>query len=214
MLTDSQRQRLEQVVTPWPEKLPEIKPSRSKWFSRNHENVFRRFLRNYMDGIFLELGSWTGAGSTSYLLRTYPNLTVIAVDTFEGSAEHHRIEEYNKIRVNLWDHFCLNMQPYRGRVWPMKRTTVKALHILAQKTDIKPNVIYIDAAHDRKSVFTDIKTAIELFPESDIIGDDYVPRPGHPGVRHGVEDAIKAGLFTRNEFNLDGRVWYLSRKTK
>lgn len=205
---------LRQAATPWLDTKPGISPSSSKWFSNSHMIVFNDLCRRKPDGVFLELGTWTGMGSTQFVLSKYPKMSMICVDTWEGSEEHHRKAEYKKIVVQLWDHFCANHWNNRNRIYPFKTTTVEGMQRVAS-LGIVPDFIYIDAAHDQESVYTDIRTAITLFPKSVILGDDYVPKgSGHLGVRLAVEQAVAEKLFSTSEFKRVQRVWWLTRNLK
>jgi len=199
-------------ITAFPAQSPGCRSS-SKWFDASVQGaVFAKLLDKASTGQFLELGTWTGAGSTKFVAQQFKKMSIICVDTWEGSPEHHRIAAYNKVRVKLWDHFCSNLWPYRHRIWPLKMTTVEGMHAVLN-SGIKPEVIYIDAAHDEESVYTDISTALSLFPEAKICGDDYTPKSkgGHPGVANAVSRCIQEGLFTKQEFVHHQRCWYLTR---
>lgn len=199
------------AATPYPDEKPDA-GTRSAWFDpRIQGAVFQTIMSKQTKGPFLELGTWTGAGSTSFLARRFPNLEIICVDTWEGSPEHHRIAAYDKVRRNLWDHFCANTWNIQHRITPLRMTTVEGMEAVAN-SGIKPELIYVDAAHEEESVYEDVTTALRLFPDSALCGDDYATGKGsHPGVRKAVERCISEGLINRAEFGLLGRCWYLKR---
>jgi len=215
MLTPGQLKTLKEAATPWPAEKPKIKASRSRWFHRVHQEVFQQLFKEFPNGTYLELGTWTGMGSTRYVLDHYPGMKVIAIDTFKGSPEHQRKEDWKKIADSLWQHFCVNIWQHHHRVFPFRMTTVNGMEAVAA-TGVQPDIVYIDAAHDEASVYNDIETALKCFPKAVIVGDDFVPAnvAGHPGVRLGVERAIAAGLIEPDEFHHRQRVWYLSRNRK
>jgi hypothetical protein len=212
MLTKLQKDKLDEISTPWPDKKPDIKPSRSKWFNLNHMKIFRELIMPFRDGgMYMELGTWTGAGSTNFVANEFPSMTMLCVDTFEGSEEHQRIAEYKPIAAKLWDHFCDNHFHNRGRLYPFQTDTITGMRRIAA-AGIEPDVLYIDAAHDAQAVYDDIRVALECFPNAVILGDDYVPPGfGHPGVREGVQRAQKEGLFKADEFKHHKRIWHLTR---
>lgn len=153
-------------------------------------------------------------GSTRYMLDRYPQLKVIAIDTFKGSAEHQRNTEWKPIADNLWQHFCVNVWMHRQRVFPFRMTTVEGMKAVVA-IDIQPDIVYIDAAHDADNVYADVSTALECFPGAIIVGDDYLPKgAGHPGVRLGIERVMDEGLIKPKEFKHRQRVWYLTRNVK
>lgn len=199
--------KLSKAATPWPENKPEGNPSRLCWFGPEHRLIFQDILRRKRAGIYMELGSWTGAGSTEFVLKNFPFMHVICVDTFEGSVEHHKKPEYREIALTLWEHFCGNMWNHRHRVFPFRCNSRQGLRYVFN-TGVKPDFIYVDAAHDEDSVFLDIQAAVQLFPDAIILGDDYVlPERGHPGVYNGVHRAIAHKLIKKENFRHIGRAW-------
>ena len=211
MLTSEQIKSLDIICCNWPEQKPTITPSRLKWFSTNHEIVFNKLLHRRTDGVYLELGSWTGAGSTEHVTKTFKNMSLICVDTFEGSPENHKDSKQKVIANNLWQHFCCNRWDERDRIWPMKGKTIECMTALAQHK-VFPDFVYIDAAHDVESVFADLQTALNLFPNAIILGDDYTaPNQDHCQVYLAIDRAIKQGLIKSTEFKNVGRAWYLTR---
>lgn len=202
---------LEGAATPYPEEFPDAK-SRSAWFNPKIQGaVFQTIMAKQAVGPFLELGTWTGAGSTSFVAKRFPSKQIICVDTWEGSPEHHRIPAYNRVRKNLWDHFCSNTWHFRHRVTPLKMTTVEGMQAVAN-SGIKPELIYIDAAHEKEAVYEDVTTALKLFPDSAICGDDYTTGPkSHPGVRMAIVDCIEEGIIDEKELGILGHCWYLKR---
>jgi len=214
MLTPYQLNKLQLIATPWPNEKPLLKPSTSKWFNQQHVAVFKQLLAPHRTGLYLELGTWTGMGSTKFVADNYPEVTMICIDTFEGSEEHHRIEAYKSIAANLWDHFCANRWHSRKRLFPIRTDTISGLRAV-WNIGLKPDVIYIDAAHDAESVYQDLRMTLECFPEAVIMGDDFLLEgEGHPGVRLGIEKAIAEGLVAPHELKHNHRVWYLNRNVK
>ena len=211
MLTPEQSKKLIDVCVQWPEQKPEDPINRLKWFSNNHVIVFNKLLHRQIDGIYLELGSWTGAGSTEHVAVNFPKMSLICIDTFEGSPENHSNPAQKQISDNLLHHFWGNRWENRDRVYPIKAKSVVGLQLVA-KLGIKPDFIYIDAAHDEAAVFADLIAALTLFPEAIILGDDYTkPGSDHCEVYQAIDKAVKAGLFTFSEIKHVGRAWYLTR---
>jgi predicted O-methyltransferase YrrM len=214
MLTQDQKNKLKVITTPWMEKQPTLTPSKSKWFGKHHAAVFRKLLNSHSQGLYLELGTWTGMGSTKFVTDNFPEMSLICIDTFEGSEEHQRIEAYKPIAARLWDHFCSNHWHNRRRLFPIREDSVTGM-LAVEAIGLQPDVIYVDAAHDEESVYQDVSTAIECFPDAVIMGDDYVAEgQGHPGVRLGIEKAVAKGLIKKKEFKHQNRVWYLNRNVK
>ncbi len=119
--------------------------------------------------VIIDGGSWMGL-SAWHFLRIAPKATVICVDTWAGSEEHKR--SCPEILPRLYDIFISNMWEYRDRIIPIRIDGVTGLSGIS-KMGIKPDVVYIDWAHDYVSVKNDISAAVKLFPEATICGDDY-----------------------------------------
>jgi hypothetical protein len=61
---------------------------------------------------------------------------------------------YETFLVNLWAQRCDHEASYARGVVPMRMRTVEAIKML--KTDIRPDVIYIDAGHHFEDVLADV----------------------------------------------------------
>jgi hypothetical protein len=211
MLSATQRKSLESVSEPWPSVKPDVAPSNSAWFGSAHQLVFTRLLRTKPKGIYMELGTWTGAGSTRHVSRLFGDMTLICIDTFAGSEEHLKHPEQRKIAANLWPIFCVNSWNEREHIFPVKKPSVEGMNAVAA-TGVHPDFIYIDAAHDLDSVFADITTALKLFPKAVVFGDDFVyPELGNGGVYLALKKAIELNVIQKNELRNFGRVWHLTR---
>lgn len=206
MLSPEQRSKLLEI-SKWPESKPNIIPSQSCWFGWAHRKVFDRLLPTRPAGVYLELGAWTGAGSTAYVTKMYPEMSVICVDTFKGSKEHHRDAKAKQIADQLFDHFCANHWDNRDRVYPIKTMTVPGVAQVFN-CGIKPDFIYVDAAHEEADVHDDVYAAIAQFPGAVIFGDDYTDN-GHPGVRLAITRLIAGGYIEQKHLRRYDRLWWL-----
>ena len=119
--------------------------------------------------VVVDGGSWMGC-SASYLLEFAPNATVICIDTWKGC---EILAERCKDDIpNLYNTFCVNLWDDRDRVIPIVQSSIDGMHTL-YKLGIKPDLIYVDWAHDADNVERDVNTAMDLFPDTDICGDDF-----------------------------------------
>jgi len=168
---------------PWPGECPDV-PTAMKgdrpegWCSGDNRTMFERLGKNAK--IIVELGSWLGL-SASYLLDLCPQATVICVDHWRGSAEHHRREDWKVRLATLYETFLRHHWANRDRIVPMRTGTLDGLQEL-RELGIQPDLIYVDASHDEESVYQDITACLHHFPEAEIIGDDWL----HASVRRGV----------------------------
>lgn len=165
--------------------------------------------------LVVELGSWLG-NSARFILKYAPNATVICVDHWKGSAEHQGDQSAFERLPTLYEDFLSICWEDRARLVPVRERTLEGMRIIAE-LGLVPDLVYIDAAHDYESVNADLETANRLFPESTIIGDDYLGVAVMEnnkvididyGVRHAVNHFIyERGWSLRNM----GRGWQLIR---
>lgn len=190
---------------PWPETKPNVAKDAHSLFS--NEGPLSKLLNKKMI-LIVELGSWLGA-STRFILNHAPNAVVIAIDHWKGSSEH-RQRDYAKLRLNtLYETFLVNCWDYRERLIPIKETTLKGLAIVHHH-GLKPDLFYLDASHDYESVTKDLKTIHQYFPESLIVGDDWMwgSQEDFP-VRRAVSDfSEKVGFKWYAKENC----WWLEKK--
>ena len=57
----------------WPESKPNINPETNGWFTQASANVLTMFIQTLNPEFICELGSWTGTGSTRFLLESAPD---------------------------------------------------------------------------------------------------------------------------------------------
>ncbi len=166
---------------------PTIKPSvegnKHGWFNKCNEDVLSLFL-NENTKLIIELGSWLGK-STRFLANKALNANIIAIDHWKGSNEHQKSD----IIPVLYETFIVNCWKYRDRIIPIRDNTINGLKTI-HKENLTPDLIYIDASHDYKSVCDDITTSIRLFPKARIVGDDWLWGK-HKPVKKAVVDCAK-----------------------
>ena len=87
----------------------------------------------------------------------------------------------------------------------MRRNTVEAMDEIF-RMGIRPNVIYLDAAHDYDSAKADLKKIGECFPEALLAGDDFSPK--WDGVMRAVwqyaEDGCRGMVFASHAWAMMG----------
>jgi hypothetical protein len=117
--------------------------------------------------VVIDGGSFQGRSATHFL-REAPNSMVICIDHWKGSEEHQKREDV----CDLYEIFLANMEPFRDRIIPVRASSIKGMN-LVKWCNIKPDVILIDWAHDKESVYNDVYTAMMLFPGATLILDDW-----------------------------------------
>ncbi len=132
--------------------------------------------------LIVELGTFYGA-SLRFMALHATQATLVAVDTWLGSPEFFLRKIAPPIdNTRLYEQFCKNMWDMRERIIPVRNTTLNGLSLLLN-LEIKPDFVYVDAAHDALSVLADLVAISSLGTGIRIVGDDYDA--------HGVQDAVQ-----------------------
>lgn len=170
---------------PWPTTRPvvPVPPDRNWLFPTTREMLTKTVPRDAK--IILELGSFMGR-STRFLLEHAPQATVVAVDHWHGSGDMQNDAEVVAMLPRLYETFLSECWPWRGRIVPVRQTTLDGLREIAA-AGIVPDAIYLDADHTYEAVRTDVTLIRELFPHAPLIGDDW----DWPGVQQAVREAAE-----------------------
>lgn len=170
------------------------------WFKdENHKVLLEHFKRE--PKTIVEVGSWMGL-SAKWIVEQNPNATLICIDTWLGSRDHHHPDsEYRKHLPKLYESFLQNLSPYRERVIPARLDSVSGLRLL-RDLGIEPDLVYIDGGHDAWQVFADAKTTLDAWPNVALVGDDWL----HPEVQIGVRESVKD---TSRNIKAIGNCWWL-----
>ncbi len=180
--------------------MPDVAPDEHGWFQSCNARLLKRVL-GPQTKLLVELGSWLGK-SARFMLRAAPGATIICIDHWRGSAEHHAPRQpiggtwkcptewadVNGKLPRLHETFLRNMWPWRDRVVPLRGDTVTGLRELG-RLRLAPDLVYIDAGHGYENVRADLRTALELFPAARIAGDDWIY---FEGVRRAVGELAQA----------------------
>ncbi len=182
---------------PWPGGRPFGEPREEGLLDHETQLALREHLPPN-GPIVVELGSYLGF-SAKYLLDIGAS-EVICVDHWNG------FPGWNLRRRMLphYHQFCLNVWSVRDRIIPVREKTVAGLAMIHER-GVWPDLIWIDAGHDEQSVYEDVSVSCELFPGINLIGHDWNNRPG---VRAGVERAIKEGLTAELPEFRNGTNWW------
>ncbi len=183
----------------WPEEKPDVSKDYHGWFLDSAADILNSFL-NENTQVVVELGSWLGK-STRHILRAAPNATVIAVDHWKGSAEHSQ----KAVIPILHETFLVNCWNFKDRLIPLKSDTLSGLQEIYDE-GLNPDLIYIDAGHDTTSVMQDIMKSVYLFPNAQLVGDDWLWGKNRP-VARAVEICAKGFGF---EIKVSENTWYYS----
>jgi len=168
-----------------------LEKPRGGWFREDNREMLQPFMGPDVK-VIVEIGCWMGK-STRWIMDQSPNAKMIAVDTWLGAVEHQADPYRRRELATLFDTFLVNCQEYADRLHPLRCDSLTGLLTIA-KYGVKPDVIHIDASHEYRSVYSDVLTALESFPGTPIVGDDWDwPQKE---VETAVRDAVKDYPFS------------------
>lgn len=158
-------------------------------------DVLRDLIQIIQPKIIIEVGSWKGHSAIK-MAETLHNLNlyssrVLCVDTWLGSLEHLQNENWRKELYlehgypTLYEKFLNNVihSGWANYIIPFPMISEMAATFFHQR-QIKADLIYIDAAHDYKSVTNDLHNFYALLnPDGIIFGDDFPYPPTGEAVR-------------------------------
>ena len=119
----------------------------------------------------VEIGSWLGMSTRFIAQRLAPEGKLYAIDTWKGTSGETWHEQDARLSY-LYQLFLSNVkhEQLTDIIIPVRMESLEA----AMALNIKADLIYIDAAHDTKSVFNDIIAWYpHLEPDGIMCGDDW-----------------------------------------
>ena len=154
------------------------------WYS-NAEWI-KNLLQSNKITTVIEVGSWLGLSTRHIASLLQSNGKVYAVDTWQGSIEHHEIPAYAVKLPTLYEQFLSNMihAQLTNIVIPIKMTSLEAVKVLFEE-NLVVDFVYIDAAHDTISVFQDINAYYPFIKNNGgiLCGDDWWHDPVKGAIR-------------------------------
>lgn len=166
-------------VSDWEQRLDDGGRFTTRWTDGhlyNQDVAYREAFGQKPVRSILEIGSWEGR-STRFLLSRFPESTLIAVDTWEGSDEHQE----NSALSEIEERFDHNTSMFSGRV---QKFQGRSIDFFSQAPGDKQfDLAYVDGSHFGDDVLVD---AVESFRRTRVGGvivfDDftwnYYERPG------------------------------------
>jgi len=171
---------------PLPTEMPDVPrdrhPTRDEptgWCAGENRKLFAKVC-NDNTRVVIDGGSFLGL-SAWFLLKLAPNATIICIDHWKGSAEHQTRRDLVAKLPLLYETFIRNLWDCRDRIIPVRADSVVGMQEI-HALDIHPDVVYVDWSHDADSVHRDLTTALDLFPEAVIIGDDWTWQSVREGI--------------------------------
>jgi len=162
--------------------------------------LFEQLISGLKPKLILDVGSYWG-GSCIRMARLAreispgDDVTVVAIDTWLGSAEHHLQMVGASSYGAMYTQFCDNIvrAGMADIVVPFPQNSVTAAQILTHY-QIQPDLIYIDASHDYRSVLTDIENYWKILRVGGILFGDDFDAPWYGVIRAVLEFTDKHGV--------------------
>jgi hypothetical protein len=163
------------ITYPFPKKKPNMPPNEKiimGWFTANNQVLLKKYLINKCSkkSIIIEFGVWLGMSTNFIAENTTSDSTIICVDWWKGDTS---IGIVNNKEDDLYKRYVDNVWINRDKIIPVKMDGKEAA-IYLSKIGIKPDLIYLDMGHSYEEVIDDLKVITQAFPETIIIGDDYL----------------------------------------
>lgn len=185
-------------IDPWPDAKPSVPtPKVRGWLSEGTRAMLTRHLPSA--GLVVELGSWIGL-SARFMLGTRPRLRLVCVDHWEGSREL-RGPAYDAMYPVLEQTFRAECWEFRDQIAVLSSKTIDGLKQVAD-CGMSPDLVYVDASHEEHDVREDVVMAGSLFPQADLVGDDWRLATVAAG-------ATTAAAELGRRLDHNDRAWYL-----
>lgn len=151
-----------------------LPPDPHGWYA-NAEQM-ERILNGTGIKTVVEVGSWLGK-STIHIASLLPeDGKVYAVDHWLGSAEHQPGEwAYYQALPYLYQQFLSNVihAGMSHKIVPIRMDSLSAVHEI-QRLNVRVDMVYLDAGHDKASVYNDLRAWYPLVKGHGFIcGDDW-----------------------------------------
>lgn len=144
--------------------------------------AFNEILSDLSPELVIEVGTWKGASAinmSNILIEKGCSPKIICVDTWLGAVEfwtnHDDIERYLSLNIKngyptVFHQFLANVihSKLADTIIPFPQSSTVASQWF-KEMDIKADVIYIDASHDRNDVYTDLVNYYPLLKEGGTI---------------------------------------------
>jgi len=194
------------VPNPYDIKPPILPLYMHGWFAPENQRHLEEIIQRIKPKVVVEIGTWLGCSAIFMAKRLPEGAVLYAVDTWEGSIEHHRNQVWKEMLPTLYRQFLSNVihQPNKltDVIVPIKKTSLQAAKQFNKSIDL----IYIDGSHEDDDVYNDIMAWYpKIAKEGVCCGDDY---KGWYPVKKGVDRAAaKLGVTVKHE----GYFWWFVR---
>jgi hypothetical protein len=173
--------------------------------------IFEEVIGAINPKIVVEVGSWKGASAITMakIVKSRGlDCKIICIDTWLGSPEHvlgMRPSWRASLRLRhgyprLYYTFLANVvrQGVQDVIIPLAATSECAAVVLDRK-GVRPDMVYIDAAHEYEPALRDLRAYWKLLADDGILlGDDYIHWPGVTQAANDFASELKTSIFGKH----------------
>lgn len=181
------------------------------WCSQSQIEHIKNLLNNveHLNGLYIELGCWTGFSSVHIMNHIHPK-TLHIIDTFEGNKDEAKVEGKEHITQtilkerDIYNEFLNNVNSLtRGNYILHKTDHYEYLRNLNEPIAF----IYIDGSHDYYSVYNQLKLVLPLMCKNGLIICDDFWSSNIKSLDYGVNRAVNELL--PNFRSIDNMAYYI-----
>ena len=142
--------------------------------------VFNDVISEFKPKTIIEVGSWVGASAlhmaNCLIKNNIEDFQILCIDTFLGSNASLWLENYvnpDNVFTQQYDQFCANVtySKLNKHISALPMTSSSAAE-LCKTLGVTADLIYIDAGHREREVYSDLEDWWDLTNKV-LIGDDY-----------------------------------------
>jgi hypothetical protein len=188
-------------------------PSLAHWFGDELRDPFSKLCAALPENsIYLELGSFLGAGTTVCALNANATLRAYCCDRYSVPGDTHwrdrplgyksgrRAGDYFRGRGSQLQHFINNTWGHQKRIAVMQHTINTQFLLGLAEAGVTPDLIMIDDDHEHDPVLEHLRVIAKHWPKAIVVLDDY--NEHWDGVRTGFQAAVKEGLYRKEDSEL------------
>jgi len=205
----------------WPDKPWPIGKSECHWFPDEEKEAFQKALQSLpLNPVYVEFGTFLGAGSTKAALEARSDIQVLCFDDFTITGEliqavADKADRPGALPDNFQgsdfaagigtalQHCQNNLWDYRGRVRLFEQGISHVTVDRLANSGVMPDCVLIDDHHEKEPFIKRLFRCRYRWPQAVIICDDYCK--AWPGVMEGVSEAFKRGWYHDSEATMLGK---------
>jgi hypothetical protein len=210
----------------WPAEPHKLGQSLCGWVSPRSKKVFIDLIKKLPPNpVYVELGTFLGAGSTMLALQARSDLQAICLDHWAITAsiankyppdnakdKDGRLCAFLRGEGTSLEHCQNNLWAYRDRVTLIQTNIVPETVDQLANQGVKADCVLLDDDHTELPFLHRLGRCRYRWPEAVVICDDYCK--AWPGILNGVEAAFRKGFYTKEESQVFDRMIAFQRKNK